>query len=332
MNINQIKIICFTFKLGEPTSKPTRIYGGLLHRMWKFKTNKGTYAIKQLSQNLKLTPPIIHAYELTEQIAYLFQLHGIPAISAISTENHHLITIEKSAFLVYPWVEAKALDKDAISENHALQIAALLAKMHAINLYIPTLDEPEFDIHSTDKIIALINQVVSMQCPFAAILKSNQNRITSINDSYQKAVPLLKKSSVVSHGDLDQKNVLWDVNESPFLIDWESARKLNPTYEIINAALDWSGITTVNFSQSLFNKMLNTYIQSGGSINKNLIEAALYAVLGNWINWLIYNIERACNLDNNDEQRIMGIEQVQQVLPTLIRLEDKVTTLISLFK
>lgn len=332
ININQVKIICLTFKLGDPTSKPTRIYGGLLHFMWKLKTSTSTYAIKQLSENIELTRQVISAYELTEQISYLFQQQGIPAISAISSENHQLIEIEKSAFLVYPWVEAKALDKDAISEKHALQIAELLAKIHAINLHIPSLDEPEVAIHPTGKIIGLINQAISVQCPFAGMLESNQNRIASINDIYQKTVPLLKEFSVVSHGDLDQKNVLWDANDTPFLIDWESARKLNPTYEIINAALDWSGITTENFNQSLFNKMLNAYIQAGGNIDKNLIEAALYAVLGNWINWLIYNIERACNLNNNDEQRNMGIEQVHQVLPTLIRLQDKIPTLISFFK
>jgi predicted Ser/Thr protein kinase len=38
---------------------------------------------------------------------------------------------------------------------------------------------------------------------------------------------LLNKNTVVSHGDLDQKNVLWDKTGKPILIDWESACKIN---------------------------------------------------------------------------------------------------------
>lgn len=330
--MNQIKEICSKFNLGEPTSNPTRIYGGLLHFMWKLKTSTGTFAIKQLSQNLKLTPEIVHIYELTEQIAYLFQQQGIPAISAIATENRHLVEIDKSAFLIYPWVEAKALDKNEISEKHALQIAALLAKMHAINLHIPELDEPTFDFHSNDKIISLINQATFLQCSFATALKTNQNQIIAINNDFQKMLPLLKSISVISHGDLDQKNVLWDDKGSPFLIDWESARKLNPTYEIINAGLDWSGITTQYFNPSLFSKIVNAYIQAGGCIDKNQLPAAFRAVQGNWINWMVYNIERACQEDSVDEQRNIGIEQVQQVLATLSRLQAQIPILTSLFK
>jgi hypothetical protein len=42
---------------------------------------------------------------------------------------------------------------------------------------------------------------------------------------------------------------------NPILIDWESARKLNPAYEIVNASLDWSGITT-DFDSKLFIKII----------------------------------------------------------------------------
>ena len=71
----------------------------------------------------------------------------------------------------------------------------------------------------------------------------------------------------MSHGDLDQKNVLWDANDVPILIDWESARRLNPLCEIVNASLDWSGITTSHFDEALFTQMLKVYQAESGEVS-----------------------------------------------------------------
>lgn len=220
------------------------------------------------------------------------------------------------------------MDKDAISEIHALKIATLLAKIHRINLNVPELGSQEFDIHPNEKISVLIDQSASKNLVFKEQLKSNQRVIIELNDLYQKTIPILQSRGVVSHGDLDQKNVLWDKNDTAFLIDWESARKLNPTYEIVNCALDWSGITTPLFNKILFIKMLKTYASSGITINQDHLEAAFYGVVGNWVNWLVYNIDRSFSSDK--EQQDIGIEQVLQVLPTIIQVKVSITELIQL--
>lgn len=302
--------------------------GGLLHKMWKLNTNKGSYAIKQLSKDIQLTTMVKKSYELTEIIADQFKQFGIPAISALQINNHHLIDINGTAYLAYPWVDAKALDKDTVSEKHALKIAAVIAKMHLIDLKLPELDSPEFDSHSNAKILQLINHAITQQCTFASMLKKAQAQILAINDAYQTALPLMKERIVISHGDLDQKNVLWDQHDNPILIDWESARKLNPTYEIVNAALDWSGITSDNFNSALVIKMITAYQATGGIINHSHLHAAFYGVLGNWLNWMVYNIVRACKADDLEQQAI-GTEQVQQVVPTLLRLESLISVLVA---
>jgi thiamine kinase-like enzyme len=84
-------------------------------------------------------------------------------------------------------------------------------------------------------------------CEFSSKLNENLGNLLGANQKYHSAIDVLKENTVVSHGDLDQKNVLWDSENNPILIDWESARKLNPTYEIVNVALDWSGINS-NFN------------------------------------------------------------------------------------
>ncbi|HAU1107400.1 TPA: aminoglycoside phosphotransferase family protein [Legionella pneumophila] len=328
MNRNQLETICKKLRMNPPCDFPQRVYGGLLHKMWYLESNGSQFAVKQLNSRIQLTEEVKSQYELTEEIAFQFSQHTIPAVHALKIENNYLILSEDEAFLVYPWITAKALDKDAISEMHALKIAALLAKIHRINLDVPELSSQEFDIHPNEKISLLINQSVNQNLVFKEQLKSNQGIIVELNNLYQNAIPILQSSSVVSHGDLDQKNVLWDKNDAPFLIDWESARKLNPMYEMINCALDWSGITTPLFNKSLFMKMLKIYASSGVGINKDHFEAAFYGILGNWINWLVYNIERSFSSDK--EQHNIGVEQVLKVLPTILQVKASIAELTQL--
>ncbi|MBX3708737.1 MAG: phosphotransferase [Gammaproteobacteria bacterium] len=90
------------------------------------------------------------------------------------------------------------------------------------------------------------------------------SKVQSIYDHYLAAVPLLLEDTIVSHGDLDQLNVLWDTAGQPILIDWESVRKINPTREIIPTSLSWSGMgiseSLADSSLSIYTHMLSTYI------------------------------------------------------------------------
>lgn len=74
--------------------------------------------------------------------------------------------------------------------------------------------------------------------------------------------------------------------------------------------------------------MLKIYASSGLTINQDHLEAAFYGVLGNWINWLVYNIERSFSSDS--EQQNIGVEQVLQVLPTIIQVKASITELTQL--
>ncbi len=320
MNTTHLNLLCERMGLGSSLNAATRIYGGLLHIMWRLDTNKGSYAIKQLSKAIDLkNEQVIKNYEMSEQIASRFIAQGIPGVCAISQSQSqkHLFIIDGSGYLVYPWVNAKALGRDEINEDQALIIAPLLAKMHLMNLHIGGIGEPEFDIHDSKYLTDLIKQSTQMQLSFAEILNSNRFILLEINEDYLGSIEILKKHTVISHGDLDQKNVLWTDKKQPLLIDWESARKLNPTYEIVNAALDWSGVTT-DLNVNLFHEMLKSYAEAGGLIEKQTIKAAFYGVIGNWINWMVYNINRAITQED-PEQKNIGVEQVVQVLPTILR-------------
>jgi thiamine kinase-like enzyme len=315
------------FNIGQVKNEPLRVEGGLLHIMWRLDTSTGSYAIKQLSKKVDLkNKNIIKNYELTEHVAFLFASQGVPAVYAIEENDKHLFIADNVGYLVYPWINAKALDKDAVSQACAIEIARVLANMHHINLNVNEIAEAKFDIHDNQVIIDLVSLAKKKDAVFSVYLLKHLEELLEINQNYHHSIVSLKSHTVISHGDLDQKNVLWNEANYPFLIDWESARRLNPTYEIINAALDWSGIAT-KFNKSIFIAMIQSYEESGGAIDRDNVDAALWGVLGNWINWMLYNINRAVT-SADPEQKNIGIEQVNQTLSTILRIKDLVSELL----
>ena len=77
--------------------------------------DKGSYAIKQLSKDIDLQDDqVIKNYEFSESIASRFSALGIPAVSAIENTGQYLFMGDETGFLLYPWVDAKALDQNAV--------------------------------------------------------------------------------------------------------------------------------------------------------------------------------------------------------------------------
>jgi len=138
----------------------------------------------------------------------------------------------------------------------------------------------------------------------------------TLNENYLKVIPILKEHSVVTHGDLDQLNVIWNKKEVPFLIDWESAKKMNPTYEIVRTSLRFSGVGTDDFSLSIYTHMLHAYKKHDGLLNNNHIEAALHALSSGTINRLLYNIELASASDSSEE-RNRACNEIEGVLMSI---------------
>jgi len=154
MNHNHLKHLSQHFNLGQAVQVPERVYGGLLHIMWHLDTDKGSYAIKQLSKDINLkNEQVVKNYELSEKIASRFVAQGIPGICAIAQSGKHLFMVDGTGFLVYPWVDAKALDQHTVSEHHAVKIAVILATMHCLDLDEPEITQPEFYTHTTKNIL-----------------------------------------------------------------------------------------------------------------------------------------------------------------------------------
>lgn len=327
-NPAHLRYLCYRLDIGPPRREVCRVPGGLHHRMWRLETDRGVYAVKQLSPDTDLNDPdTISHYNATEAIGEIFSRHGIGAIFALKRGAHYLQLIDGAGYLLYPWSNAVPLRKDCISEKHALEIARLLARMHGADISAPEPRQAQGPIHQAEDVIALVNQAHASHTPEARTLKKHLPEFLAMLDCHKEAMTALQKRTVISHGNLDQQNVLWDATGKPLVIDWESARKLNPTYEILLEALDWSGIAS-RFAPGVFESMLSTYVRARGEIDADSLEASFRCILGEWLSWLMYNVGRTVHLGDT-EQHVVGLEQVHSTLATISRLEQLMPRLLS---
>jgi Ser/Thr protein kinase RdoA (MazF antagonist) len=327
-NPSHLRELCYRLALGSPASPPSRVHGGLQHRVWRLDTDQGSFAIKQLSPELDAQNAATREhFNTTEAVAEAFAEGGIPAVFALKGDSEYLQSIEDEGYLVHPWREAKGLGPAQISEQHALRVAGIIARMHRMDLIFPGLKRHAFDSQSEDNTIMLVELARGFQLQPADTLERALPTFLEILHAQPSAIQVLGQHLVASHGDLDQKNVLWDVSGNPSLIDWESARRLNPTYEILLESLNWSGIGS-QFNPALFGKMIATYRESGGVIERDVLAAAYHRVLGDWVYWLMFNLGRTMDL-SEEEERKTGARQIGYTLAALQRIMDHVPELLS---
>jgi len=290
--------------------------------MWRLETQSGCFAVKQLADDMDMNDAATVAQiNATEVTACEFSRHGIPALFSLHVERQHLQLLDAVGYLVYPWTSARACHRNGIEERHAVVVASTLAHMHHSDITVPELqDVPSFPV-TAERVTDLVQLARQRNVRYSHILEDRLEDILRIVALHAPALERLAGHQVISHGDLDHKNILWDESGEPILIDWESARRLNPTYELLLEALDWGGITA-NFDARPFTTILRAYVDAGGVLVEDMIPAASDAIQGAWVSWLLYNVGRAVGLKDT-HQRAIGSSQIDLVLSALLRMEKQ---------
>jgi thiamine kinase-like enzyme len=321
-NNDHLQQLCGLLDLGTPTDAVSRVPGGFHHCMWRLTTDRGRFAVKQLAEDMDMQDAATVAQlNATEITACEFSQHGIPALYSLHIDRTHLHLLDAVGYLVYPWTDSTACHRNRIKAHHAVTVASTLAHMHHSDIRVPELgDVPAFPV-TAERVIDLVQLARQRNVRYSDILDDRLDDILRIVAFHAPALERLATHQVISHGDLDHKNILWNEDGEPLLIDWESARRLNPTYELCLEALDWGGITA-HFDAKPFTTILKAYVDAGGRIVEDMIPAASDAIQGAWVNWLLYNVGRAVGIKDT-RQRAIGTGQVDLVLSALLRMEKQ---------
>ncbi|GCF09387.1 phosphotransferase [Dictyobacter arantiisoli] len=322
MDTIQVARLCALGGLGEPTEQPQAVSGGLLHRMWKITTSRGRFAVKELHAEIMRKPGIQDAYRLSEQIAAALAAEGIPAVAALpDKQGDVLYSLDQLSLLVYPWVDGVTLPVSSIDPERARQMGIILARIHALHLDISSFEPLEWGHFNDEDWDALTFQASELELPWTYRVRSALPHLLQWTRNYEQAGLSLGQRVVVSHRDLDQKNVLWQDATTPWLIDWEAAGLINPTMELMSVALYWSGIVAGTPDETAFSAVLDDYVEAGGVI-EDAGQDAVYGFMGTWLGWLLFNMRRSLGESVvSVEEQELGIRETLSTLAILQALE-----------
>ena len=283
--------------------------GGLLNRMYKITTTKGKYAIKHLNPEVMKRPTAKKNHILAEKVANIAKNSGIDCLPAKIFNNNALQELEGNYFFVYNWFEGSAIKDTEITLEHVKKVATLLAKLHNID-YKDLINEFKLDTSNEEVNWDFYIEKVENK-EIKELLINKKEYLTALDKKATIAREELKNIQVISHRDLDLPNILWDKNNNPVIIDWESSSLVNPQEELIETSWDWSGGQD-HFDKDKFLCFINTYKEIN---NITSIDKAISANFKNKAGWLEYNLKRVCKLEclDEEEQRL-GEKEVIRVI------------------
>ena len=322
----EIEALMKNLNLGDVLEPPRQIKGGLLHRMYCVNTTKGTYAVKVLNSEIMKRKSALQNMINSEKIAALLA-QTVPAVVSLEINGSQIHKLDGIYYMVFPWVEGKSVFSSEITVKHCEIIGDFLGCIHRQNITLEGL-EKEYDainmydwtndLQMAEKISPSEKWTVQYKKAVHDIERWNQ-RVCDVED-------ILAKHMVISHRDLDPKNVMWNDGQA-YIIDWEAAGYVNPYQELLEVINYWTDDGKGNLCKEKFDALLTAY-KKHISLDDVDWSAVLDAGFSSMLGWLSYNVKRALGIEiSNETERKEGIRQVQVTIEELYNYQKKMKCL-----
>jgi Ser/Thr protein kinase RdoA (MazF antagonist) len=314
--------LCNVLHLGEIVGVPEALSGGLLHRMYAIETTQGKYAIKALNPQIMVRPAAMQNLINSEQIASIVA-NNIPALPAKKINGTIVQKIDNQFYLVFDWVDGKSLKLNEIYIVHCKKIGSILADIHMTDFS----ELGMVDDYSSDEPLADWNYYLQKghksNAVWADLLLENIEDLYSWSAELNKAAKSLALDTVISHGDLDPKNVMWS-KDNPIIIDWEAAGFVNPMHDLIETAIYWSENETEIIDKDKFMAFIDGYKKKRRTLKadwRTVFKKGFSGKLG----WLEYSLKRSLWIECTDEaEQQMGTEHVAGTIKAIRRYADMI--------
>ncbi|WP_406687936.1 phosphotransferase [Rossellomorea vietnamensis] len=316
--MEHLKELCFQTHLGEWITDPVKVSCGLLHTMYAVETTTGKYAVKALNPSIMKRPDALGNYIRSEQVARLVS-ENVPAIPAKTFDGDAIQKVGEQWFLVFDWVEGRSVKQDEISIEHCRMIGSLLADIHHTDFQGIEIEPEETEVRPSIDWYAYLQEGQDMKAEWVKSFDDIIENLYEWDAGAREAESRLGNDRVMSHRDLDPKNVMW-VNGEPVVIDWESAGFIHPMHDLVETALYWSGAT----NQDRFSAFIRGYQGENGAITSDW-EAVLANGFSGKLGWLEYNLKRSLWLECTDEEeQRLGTRQVIETIGELGEYADRI--------
>ena len=314
MNINEFfNKLVLNLNLGKLIEEPSRVSGGLTHKMYKIVTDKNKYIVKLLNPNIMKRPTALGNFEKADKFEIMFQENNIEAIYSLEFNGKKMQLQDGQYFYVYNWYDGKSLKDNEIKKINCEKIGKQLAEIHNITLKEENWKEDTKNI-DWKYYIDLAKEKES------SIYDMLYDKIDLLNESMKKGneiVNQLPNYTAVCHNDLDSKNVLW-IEDNYKIIDLECLGYSNPYLELFTLALCWSGYESCNINFDLFKTFMDSYFKYS-KLSKNINWEVLYYANNGRLEWLEYNIKRALMLEtDSEEEQQLGINEVRETIEHVV--------------
>lgn len=314
MNINLFfEKLVNKLNLGNIIEEPSRVSGGLTHKMYKLFTEKGRYIVKLLNPNIMKRKTAIDNFNKADEIEEILRKNNISAIYSLIFNNKKMQEIDGQYFYVYEWYDGKSLKDSEIKEFHCKIIGEVLANIHNIDLIYESEEVNKKNIDWN----YYINLAKEKKSPIYEML---YDKIDILNDSMNngnQSIYKLPNVKAICHNDMDSKNVMW-INKDFKLIDLECLTYKNPYLELYELALCWSGYEKCNINFNLFKTFFESYFNNT-KLDKNINWEDLYYANNGRLEWLEFNIKRALMIEcDTKEEQELGINEVKETIDHVV--------------
>ncbi len=303
----KIMYLCSKYNLGNVTSEPVIITGGLMHKMYCVMTDKGKYAIKALNPDIMQRTAAMSNMVNSERISHALE-KDIPLVAAKELEGKHVIELDNVYYMVYDWLEGKSVFIPDISEYHCEQIGKILGRIHSSNICLEDIEKEQgsralFDWDS------FFEEAKMQGGTWILSFEENLLQIKQWDKQVVASMPSLSEYQVISHRDLDPKNVMWK-NDMPFVIDWEAAGYVNPFQELVEVLNYWAVDANGDYEKEKCKLLIQAYTKSVDISNVDWV-SVLSGSFDGMLGWLAYNVRRALGLEGSSaDDKKAGEEQL----------------------
>ena len=268
--------LCEFAGLEQPFREPTPVSGGLLHRMFRFDTTSGTYAVKLLNPEIMARLDAMDNYRRAEELETLLEKQGLPLLTALTVAGHKMLRLDEGQYAyLFPWYEGRIIRGAAVTARHAAAVGTALAGIHAA---------AQRERKTTPEPLIVDWDALLPACPR---LLPQRDLLLSLTDRSNEAQRRLPAEETVCHNDLDTKNVLWQ-GEDFRVIDLETLDWGCPAAELLETALYWSGIEEHRIDTARFDAFVGAYRAAGGKLPRDWA-ALLDSDQGRlgWLAWVL---------------------------------------------
>ena len=305
--------LCEQLNLGALVEEPMRLYGGLMHKMYRIATESGVYAVKCLNPHVMARPTAAANFAAAEELECKLEQTDLPILPALAIGGRKMQEVNGAYCYLFPYFEGKALTEGDITTDHCAIVGGLLAKLHSVERKTAPAERDLPDLHwdgfgLSDEDVALL--WLAQRMANKAVLP-----------------PLL----TLCHNDMDPKNVLWNGMDCR-IIDLECLGYGSPYLELLETALCWAGYESGEVDLDRFTAFVGAYATAGGDLSADW--AAVYAANCGRLEWLHYNLQRA-NGSEGEDAIAPGKAEVAKTLACIrgyAKMKEKIVSVMERFR